>query len=113
MPLSIIGKGRGGYRSYFSTQEGNKCIINQADSIEKGGAHVLWEFEVEDLLGNIYGWEDHSTAGDADAATVRAAILTHLTQVVLPSNDDQRFALTTDEDKVSIVGKRVDGTTDA
>ena len=110
---NISAVGRDGYRSYFSTVEGNECIINQADSIEKGGAHVYWEIEVEDPLGNIYGWEDHSTAGDSDAATLRASILTHLTEVVLPSNDDQRLALTIDEDKVSIVGKRVDGTTDA
>ena len=113
MALSILGKGKGGYGSYFSTREGNECIINQADSIEKGGTHVYWAVEVEDPFGNIYDWEDHSTAGDSDAATLRASILTHLTEVVLPSNDDQRLALTTDEDKVSIVGKRVDGTTDA
>ena len=37
---NISALGRDGYGSYFSTQEGNKCIINQADSIEKGGTHV-------------------------------------------------------------------------
>ena len=110
MPLKSIqsindgvgGKGKGGYGSYFSTKGGNECVINRADSIEKGGTHVYWEIEVEDPLGNLYGWEDHNTAGDSDAAALRAVILTHLTAVVLPSNDDQRLALTIDEDKVKV-----------
>jgi hypothetical protein len=62
----------------FTTEEANACTISRAEKVTKDGVHLYWIFGINDSDGNYHDWKDTELVGNADDATQKAAIHSHL-----------------------------------